>query len=92
MTGYTLAAIVGFNPCVLIIPCVLQAAQMGRSTLIAVAAAFALSTVASMLIVTMMGLRGTARLTSPFLTRYGEALSGGLITLTGVFTLLFHAW
>ena len=91
LTGYTLAAIVGFNPCVLIIPWFLQAAQMGRLTLIAVAAAFAVSTVASLLIVTLMGLRGTARLTSPFLTRYGEAFSGALIAMTGIFSLLFHA-
>ena len=34
--------------------------------------------------VTLVGLHGTSRLTSPFLTRYGEAFSGGLIALTGL--------
>jgi hypothetical protein len=36
----------------------------------------------------LIGHRGTARLTSPFLTRYGEALSGGLIALTGLAVML----
>lgn len=90
LTGYTLAFIVGFNPCVLIIPCVLQAAQLSRATLVAVAVAFAVSTIGSMLIVTILGLRGTEKLTSPFLTRYGEAFSGGLIALTGLFALFVH--
>ena len=87
-SGYALTFIVGFNPCILVIPCLYGAAQMSALTLAGVAVAFAASTVASMVAVTMLGLKGTARLTSPFLTRYGEAFSGGLIALVGAAVLL----
>jgi len=88
LSGYTLTFAVGFNPCILLIPCIYGASQMNRLTLIAVAVAFAVSTVASMAVMTRLGLHGTSRLTSPFLTRYGEALSGGLIALIGLAVLL----
>jgi hypothetical protein len=88
LSGYTLTFVVGFNPCILLIPLVLGAAQLSSLTLVAVSAAFAISTIASMVLVTLMGLHGTSRLTSPFLTRYGEALSGGLIAATGTAVLL----
>ena len=88
LSGYTLTFIVGFNPCILVIPCIYGAAQMSTATLVAVAAAFAVSTVGSMVAVTLLGLRSTEHLTSPFLTRYGEALSGGLIALTGLVILI----
>lgn len=88
LSGYTLAFIVGFNPCILVIPCIYGAASLGPLTLAAVALAFAVSTIASMVLVTLAGLRGTSHLTSPFLTRYGEALSGALIAITGLLVLV----
>ncbi len=88
LTGFTLSFIVGFNPCILVIPAIYGAAQMSALTLVAVAVAFGVSTVASMVAVTLLGLRGTVHLMSPFLTRYGEAVSGGLIALTGIVLLL----
>ena len=88
LSGYTLTFVVGFNPCILVIPCIYGAAQINGLTLLAVTLAFAVSTVVSMVAVTMLGRRGTLRLTSPFLTRYGEALSGGIIALTGIVLLL----
>jgi nickel/cobalt transporter (NicO) family protein len=91
LSGYTLAFVVGFNPCILLIPLVLGAAQLSALTLVAVSVAFAISTIASMVLVTLAGLHGTSRLTSPFLTRYGEALSGALIALTGLGVLLAGA-
>lgn len=88
LSGYALTFIVGFNPCILVIPCIYGAARLGPLTLAAVALAFGLSTVISMVVVTLAGLHGTSRLTSPFLTRYGEAFSGALIALTGLVVLL----
>ena len=88
LTGVTLALIVGFNPCILVLPCVYGAAQLDALTLLAVALAFSVSTIGTMVAVTLLGLHGTSRLTSPFLTRYGEAFSGGLIALTGLLVLL----
>ena len=86
--GLALAAIVGFNPCVLVIPYVHLAGNMGLGTLLLVAGLFALSTISCMVGVVLLGLRGTARLESPFLIRYGEVVSGGLITLTGLIIMV----
>jgi hypothetical protein len=83
-----LAAIVGFNPCVLVIPYIYLAGTMGLRALVLVALSFAASTVGCMVTVVLLGLRGTARLESPFLMRYGEAVSGGLIAATGLLLIL----
>jgi hypothetical protein len=90
ISGWALALIVGFNPCILVIPTFYGAARIGARALAAVAAAFAVTTVLTMAVVTLLGLRGTARLTSPFLTRYGEAVSGGLVALTGLVVMLLE--
>ena len=90
LTGFTLALIVGFNPCILVIPIVYGAVQVSEMTLAAVVLAFGLTTVLTMVGSTLLGLRGASRLTSTFLTRYGEALSGALIALTGVAVVLFE--
>jgi nickel/cobalt transporter (NicO) family protein len=86
--GIALAGIVGFNPCVLIIPYIYVAGSMGAAELALVAAAFAVSTVACMVGVVLIGLKGTARLESPFLMKYGETVSGVLIALTGLVVML----
>jgi ABC-type nickel/cobalt efflux system permease component RcnA len=89
--GASLAVIVGFNPCILVIPYVYMAGTMGTGSLLLVGAAFAGATVTCMVGVALLGLKGTARLESPFLTRYGEAVSGVLIALTGLVVMFSGA-
>jgi len=88
LSGLSLAGIVGFNPCVLLIPYLYIAGSMGTAALLTVAGAFAVSTVACMVGVVMIGLRGTARIESPFLMKYGEVVSGALIALTGLVVMI----
>jgi len=88
LSGLALAGIVGFNPCLLVIPYIHYAGSMGPGALFAVSIAFALSTVVCMVGVALIGLRGTARLESPFLIRYGEVISGALIAVTGLVVML----
>ncbi len=88
LSGIALAGLVGFNPCVLLIPYIYVAGSMGAAALVAVAVSFAVSTVACMVGVVLIGLRGTARLESPFLTKYGEVISGTLIAVTGLIVML----
>jgi len=90
LSGYALAFVVGFNPCVLVVPLAWQAAEISWGALGAVVTAFALTTMTTMVGVTWLGLRGTARLDRPFLARYGEAVSGGLIALTGAAILVMR--
>ncbi len=78
----------GFNPCVLVVPYIHLAGTMGPRPLALVSGAFAVGTVASMVGVALLGLRGTARLESPFLIRWGEVLSGALIVATGLLVYL----
>lgn len=89
LSGIALAGIVGFNPCLLIIPYIHYAGSMGAGALVAVSVAFALSTILCMVAVALIGLHGTARLESPFLIRYGEVISGALIAVTGLVVMLF---
>jgi nickel/cobalt exporter len=86
--GLALAAIVGFNPCLLVIPYIYLAGTMGILALVVVAVSFSLATIGCMVGVTLLGLRGTVRLESAFLMRYGEVVSGALILLTGTVVLL----
>ena len=86
--GIALAVIVGFNPCVLVIPYIYLAGTMGTGALVLVASAFALTTGSCLVGVTLLGLKGTARFESPFLMRYGEFVSGCLIALTGLVVML----
>ena len=86
--GLALAAIVGFNPCLLVIPYIYLAGTMGITALVVVALSFSLATISCMVGVTLLGLRGTVRLESAFLMRYGEVVSGALIVLTGTIVLI----
>ena len=90
LSGYALAFVVGFNPCVLVVPLAWQASEISTRTLVAVVTAFALTTLTTMVGVIWLGLRGTARLDRPFLARYGEAVSGGIIAVTGIAILVMR--
>ncbi len=88
LSGAALAFVVGFNPCVLVIPYIYLAGKMGVAALVAVAAAFAASTIVCMVGVVVLGMKGTARIESSFLARYGEAVSGIIIAVTGLVLML----
>jgi threonine/homoserine/homoserine lactone efflux protein len=75
---------------VLVVPLAWQASEINTRTLVAVVSAFAVTTLTTMVAVTWLGLRGTARLDRPFLARYGEAVSGGIIAATGIAILVMR--
>ncbi|HKQ62519.1 MAG TPA: hypothetical protein VJS92_14605 [Candidatus Polarisedimenticolaceae bacterium] len=78
-----LAAIVGANPCVVLLPLLLTSAASGTAALARVALAYALPTVALMIGLSVLGVSASRRLYVPLAARHMEAASGVLIALLG---------
>jgi ABC-type nickel/cobalt efflux system permease component RcnA len=89
-SAFALAAIVGLNPCVLILPLVLKGADQGAFALAAILGAYSLTTVALMVGLSVAGVAGTLRFTLPGAARYMEAASGVLIAGAGIALLLLE--
>ncbi len=69
------------------IPAFFAAARFGVGQLIAMAAVFAATTIATYVILVVASLAGLQRLALGPLERYGELISGGFIALLGLFFL-----
>jgi nickel/cobalt transporter (NicO) family protein len=80
LTGLSLVLIIGVSPCALAFPILLAgAAALGVSGVLLVAAGFGAATMVTTLGVTLFALLSARRLDFPFLTRYGDLISGMLI-------------
>jgi len=87
LTGLSLVLIIGVSPCALAFPILLAgAAALGVSGVLLVAMGFGVSTMITTLAVTLFALLSVRRLDFPFLTRYGDLISG--ILIGGVGTVL----
>ncbi len=86
--AFYLALIVGANPCVLILPLVLAAAERGAAAVAVVTAAYSATTVALMVGLSVIGVAGSRRIPVPGAARYMEAASGLLIAAVGALFLL----
>lgn len=84
LSGIGLGFIVGFNPCVLIIPLLFATSSWRAAWQLAVAGAFSITTIVTTAAMAWIGLRSARRPAFAFLDRFGEAVSGALIALTGV--------
>jgi len=84
LTGVSLVVVIGVSPCALAFPILLaSAAQLGISGVLIVAAGFGAATMLTTLLVTLIGSVSARRLDFPFLTRYGDLISGILVGLVG---------
>ncbi|HEX6850425.1 MAG TPA: hypothetical protein VF139_03395 [Candidatus Polarisedimenticolaceae bacterium] len=86
--GLALALIVGVNPCVLILPVLVATAERGAVALAAVTAAYAATTIALMVGLSVVGVVGARRLPVPAAARHMETVSGILIAVVGLVFLL----
>lgn len=89
-TDWTLALIIGINPCVLILPVVLASAEQGPTTLSLVALSYVATTCALMVGLSVLGVAGSGRFAPPPVARHMEMFSGLLIALTGTVVLVLH--
>ncbi|HMC82259.1 MAG TPA: hypothetical protein VKL61_03420 [Candidatus Polarisedimenticolia bacterium] len=86
LSGLTLVLVIGVSPCALALPILLAtAATLGISGVLLVAAGFGVVTMATTLVITLVGFMSAKRIDFPFLTRYGDLISGILIALVGIF-------
>ena len=89
-SAWTLAMIIGINPCILILPVILASVEQGPGTVGLVASAYAGTTCILMVGLSVLGVIGTRRIVPPMIARHIEMVSGLLIAATGVVVLLVH--
>ena len=86
MSGWSLVLVIGVSPCALAFPILLaSAAALGMSGVLLVAAGFGVSTMLTTLAITLAGSLSARKIDFPFLTRYGDLVSGLVIGLVGAF-------
>ena len=84
ITGWGLALIMGLNPCVVALPVISATVAKGFIVMILASAAFALTTILLLVGLTSLGLLTSYKFKFKFLEKYGEVLSGIILSLTGV--------
>lgn len=89
-SAWTLAMIIGINPCILILPLILASAEYGAVTVSLVALAYAATTCLLMVGLAVLGVIGARRIKPPGIARHMEMISGLLIALTGAVVMLVH--
>ncbi|MBD3866875.1 MAG: hypothetical protein IFK94_02030 [Acidobacteria bacterium] len=87
-SAWTLAMIIGINPCILILPVILASVEHGARAVSLVAAAYAAATCVLMVGLSVLGVIGARRITPPAIARHMEMISGLLIALTGAVVML----
>jgi nickel/cobalt transporter (NicO) family protein len=86
LTGLTLVVVIGVSPCAVALPILLAtAATLGMRGVLLVAAGFGMVTMGTTVVITLVGFLSAKRIEFPFLTRYGDLISGILIALVGAF-------
>jgi ABC-type nickel/cobalt efflux system permease component RcnA len=89
-SAFYLAAIVGLNPCVLVMPVMLATAEKGAAALALVTLAYSVTTTVCMMGLSVAGVVGSRRFSLPWGARYMEMGSGALIALVGVVLLILQ--
>jgi ABC-type nickel/cobalt efflux system permease component RcnA len=79
-----LLLIIGSSPMVEGIPAFFAASRYGAAQLVTMALVFAVSTIATYVILCVVGVSGLQRINLGTFERYGEVLSGAFIALTGL--------
>jgi hypothetical protein len=90
LSGAALVVIIGISPCALMVPILFTAAAQGAAAVLATGVGFAICTIGTMVGVTLFALRGMQRFDLPFLTRYGDLMSGVLIAVIGFLVMLLE--
>ncbi len=73
------------DPCVRLVPLILAAAPLGPTRLVGLVVIYEIATIATMVSIVLVARSGAVKaLQAPWLDRYGDALAGGLIVVTGV--------
>jgi len=82
--GYGLVAIITLTPCILLMPLALRAGEMGMDAVVWTILVFFVATIATILILVAAGLKGLEVIRFEFFEKYGEVITGLVITFMGV--------
>ncbi|MBI1951337.1 MAG: hypothetical protein HYS34_08245 [Acidobacteria bacterium] len=91
LTAGALVLVIGISPCALLVPVLFAASAAGPGAVLAAALGFALCTIATMVGVTIVAMRGMRRIDLPFFTRYGDLISGALVGAVGLLLMLHES-
>ena len=91
LTAGALVLVIGISPCALLVPILFAASVEGSGALLASAVGFGLCTVGTMVGVTVFAVRGMRRIDLPFFARYGDLISGALVSAIGLLMMLHEA-
>jgi len=84
LRAFGLAFIVGANPCLLLMPLLLESTRYGSGPVLLVTLAYSVPTVLLMVGLSAIGVSGLVRIRVPGIARHMEMLSGLLIALLGL--------
>ncbi len=91
LTAGALVLVIGISPCALLVPILFAAGVEGPAALLASALGFALCTIGTMVGVTVFAMRGMRRIDLPFFARYGDLISGAIVSVVGLLMMLHEA-
>lgn len=91
LTAGALVLVIGISPCALLVPILFAASAAGAGAVLAASLGFALCTIATMVAVTIVAMRGMRRIELPFFTRYGDLISGALVGAVGLLLMLHES-
>jgi ABC-type nickel/cobalt efflux system permease component RcnA len=88
--GWGLVAILGLTPCIALLPLSFASLKYGAAAIVLVSVIFAISTIATIVIMTWIGYKGLKLIQLDFFEKYGEIIAGLIIGLIGLSTKVFE--
>ncbi len=83
-TAWSLFLLFSADPCVAVIPLLFSAAPLGTGQTLAIVLLYEAATIGTMIPLVLSARAGAVRFRLPFLDRWGDAVAGGVIVVTGV--------
>jgi nickel/cobalt transporter (NicO) family protein len=83
-TAWSLFLLFSADPCVAVIPLLFSAAPLGTAQTVGIVLLYEAATIGTMIPLALSARAGAVRLRFPFLDRWGDAVAGGVIVVTGL--------
>ncbi|HZT75896.1 MAG TPA: hypothetical protein VFA27_04510 [Vicinamibacterales bacterium] len=84
LTAWSLFLLFSADPCVAVIPLLFAAAPLGWTSTLAIAAAYELATIGTMVVLVIPTREAAGRLAGAWADRWGDALAGGVVATVGL--------
>jgi len=87
LTAWTLFLLFSADPCVAVIPLMVASAPLGWASTLAVAGAYELATIGTMVALVLPTRAVIGQVRGAWADRWGDALAGGVVALVGVLVM-----